>query len=436
VWIDTWTIRDQGGNRIIALSLEPNHWEEKILNRMALIDDIIRVAIVPSAKAIEGVRGAQEGGAVVFSFECDQLIRKTKPHSAQSCHHSVVTAMLQLLRSIDLTQRIRISTPMVSVERHVKHWRTAPERWRTAHSFKVTMELLGNEYERHTGVVLETRATNKLSEFDSRYTEEYICTDPERWKPQFTKDGLDEVRKLAGNARVEVPPRVEIATSTRGIILHDRNLDRLFEGPGNGIAERIFDGKRMEFLREYHRTRDYVSKDTHPYTWEYVAHHSRRTLIWRMRCGVLPLEAFVKEIGLPHNRFTAFDGCCACSQGDEKIEETTGHMLVECPLYGDIRRCKRKHKNPTAKWTPLREKLALGWVPEVKFPPDGKLEERKKAAKRAISAAIKIWQMRNEIRSKLPRTDGAVGDASEMDDEDDDVLSDENASVYNDDDEG
>jgi hypothetical protein len=37
VWIDTWTIRDQGGNRIITPSLEPNHWEEKILNRMALI---------------------------------------------------------------------------------------------------------------------------------------------------------------------------------------------------------------------------------------------------------------------------------------------------------------------------------------------------------------------------------------------------------------
>ena len=149
------------------------------------------------------------------------------------------------------------------------------------------------------------------------------------------------------------------------------------------------------------RTREYVGADTHPFTWQYVAHHKRRTLIWRMRCGTLPLEAFVKKIGLPRTRHTAFDGRCACSGDNEVVEETVAHMLVEYPLYGDIRRRMRNHKHPTHRATPEREKMALGWVPEVTFPPDGALEQRMAAAKRAIEAAIVIWQRRNAIMSKL-----------------------------------
>ena len=76
------------------------------------------------------------------------------------------------------------------------------------------MELLVSELELHTGITITTCSTNLLAEgFDERFTEEYICTDPDRWLPTYDKTDLDAVRKHARNARVKPTPRVELPWS-------------------------------------------------------------------------------------------------------------------------------------------------------------------------------------------------------------------------------
>ena len=326
---------------------------------------------------------------------------KVKATSAQSCHHSIAKGLLNLLRRIDLNQCIRVATPMESIERHIAKWRQESDRWKSTQSFRITMELLLEELEKHDRVEIVTCPTNMLrEEFDDRFTETFICTDPDRWLPSFDKTNMDAIRKIAKQARSLLPPRVELSSASRGIIIHDREMTTCYEGYGNKVMERIFDNAKMEDLKNYHRTDEYFTDDTHPYTWEYLNTFYQRTLIWRMRCRVLPVGDFVEDtfeegdIGL--------NGYCACSvEGDEHIE-TIGHMLLECELYNKIRtRFRGKHFRIPKAPTEQSVRLALGWVPEVEFPPDGLLKKRKKQARKAITTALAIWRERNIIRSRL-----------------------------------
>jgi hypothetical protein len=279
-------------------------------------------------------------------------------------------------------------------------------RWQSTHLFRITMELVVSELEKHANVEIVTCPTNNLiDEFDDRYTEEFICTDPDRWLPYYDKTDKDAVRKLARLARVEVPPRIELPP-VEGLIIHDRNANTLYEGTGSAVVERVLDNRKMEALRQYARTAFYVSKNTHPYTWEYLHTHPRRSLIWRMRCGVLPTGEFAQD-NFGGDRFL---GRCLCSMigSDENPEgndihiETIGHMLLECPLYTEIRvRLRGKRfSNPVAV-TDESLATALGWIPEIKFPPDRKLGKRMKHARKAITTAIAIWQERNAIRDGI-----------------------------------
>ncbi len=378
-WLQTWVDHQ---NRPLA-HLVPNYEERPDDGYgQTNLDDLetaIKVAIVPSTKAEVGRRGPQKAGAVAWSFDTELCIQ-VKPQGNQTCHHAVAIALLRVLQHFDPRQKLDISMPL---DVH-KADKAENPRWLMRHLFKIVHTRLDNKLNTVEDVDTTIRPSNDLADFDPRFTEQFINTDPDRWKHLY-KIG-DTVRIAAAEARDEnEPERLVIPPNVPGLLVHDPDMTKILEGSGTDIINDISDRAAMSFLLNYPPTAKYFIK-AHPATWEHVREHRSRTVIWRLRMNQVPTGENLQAWGLA----TPLGYNCTC---DHATLETTFHMIVECPLYEHLR-VRRRHSRMSSL------KHALGFVDENRFPPDGFLKARRAEAATAINAAINIWHARCATREE------------------------------------
>jgi len=365
-----------------------------------------RVAIVPSAKAIHGVRGDQRAGAVAHSFDLRECFLLVKPDSTQSCGHAVVVALIQTLARVHNTPRIIISVPMQHVTMQLNKWQTMSERKRSTHPYRTTMEIAVALIHASTAVVtIETRATNELVSFDGRYTRDMINTNPRRW---IDGEEPGTVREWAADARDLPACPILMSKTTKGLVLHDQQKTMLYEGDAGKIITKISDREALEALKTYPRTEEYMQERWHPLTIALFKKHRNRTFIWRARADVLPLASNAIEWDFPPHPAAGYH--CMCSEEGDPQGETIGHMLLTCPLYADIR-----EKGPPPYKIELDEEntarvesdrrcievaRCLGAIPEIPPRPKGDHKINIQIARASVITALEIWRKRNRIREE------------------------------------
>jgi hypothetical protein len=108
LWLAEWTTTDLKGVIKASEGVAPNHHVEIPTVCLQRIPHKLLIAVVPSTKVQVGVRGPQDGGAVVFSFDCDDVIMEIKPLNAQSC----CCALMRDMNVNNLVDVINILIPL------------------------------------------------------------------------------------------------------------------------------------------------------------------------------------------------------------------------------------------------------------------------------------------------------------------------------------
>lgn len=237
------------------------------------------------------------------------------------------------------------------------------------------------------------RPTAKLCEFDDRFTEDWISTDPDGW--ETGKCGKAQL--WAKSARKLEPARLIIPRDFKGLILHDIEMRKAYEGNAERITCALLDNEVMEELRRRPDFHPYLEKGVaHPATWLRARDD---VLIWRLRLDKAPFAAVVR--GWSEDMMDELQDCCTCGSQEDPIEETRAHVLLECPLYNEA----RDHPDlaPDAYTAPDRMnrdiKWALGFVPEITRGRNLDHQLAVEDAELAKDIAREVWYARVKLRN-------------------------------------
>lgn len=375
-WLKIWTVGQRWARTIGPWMLSAKEQEPDV-RPVAKSERTVKVAILASTRARNGRRGPQDAAAAAHSFDDELLCMTHRASGTQTAHHASAALILEVLRRIQVDQKIQIATPMGSVADQIRDWRSWTHLKRVRHPYKLTMEALVQECERHSNAVILVIPAERMATWDARLTREFIET-------TNTRGRRGVIRERAAAARQTPEPRRMAPDRALGIVIHTEDKTKFFEGDAAAIVYNKADAKMRQQLRENQRTREYFDDEAHPATWELARKHPKRTQIWRMRMGIMPTGDFINELGMEDD----MGGVCMCGTRDDPEEETLRHILMDCRLYEDL----RIPDTPT-----LRE--ALGYVAQGDYSQGNNLEERKKRARKRMDAAWKIWCERNRLRA-------------------------------------
>ena len=292
------------------------------------------------------------------------------------------------MKRLHTTQDAVFSIPTKSVLHQLRQWGEMHQRKRAQHPFQVTMHQLSQEWQRREDrVVIQVRATSRLRDFDDRFTEAIIDTDPSRWK-HLPDPGKDMLRQLARGHRSAPQARIEIPTGLEGIAVHDPEKERLLEGAGATLWNKLADSRRWGIAKAKYPILSCMTTG-HPYTLEAVRDHKRSIFFRRAWLDSLPIGTNLVRCNLGHAE-------CPC---DDILVETMEHLFLWCPLYKKQRLIALEGSEGTTSRADQSKALmtALGLMHENPKRPNGDMAYRKRQTRRALDAAWSIWAKRCKI---------------------------------------
>lgn len=386
-WMATFCRKENGMYRVRA-DLWPD-LSRRVTPRLAASPGAIKVVVVPSAKAIHGKRGPQEVAASVWSCDNDELCTAVKPGCAQTCYHAVAVALLWVVRKVDPTQELHVMTPL-AMDQAVGSWADKPAGVKARHPYANTMSMLCDAIEeRRATTKLVTMPTDEASTFDDRITDDLI--NPAQG-PRGAGGG-GRIRSMAAQARSVPMPPLEIARRPTRVVVHDLDMRVLFEGKLAELLRNKEEPAAFEACRR--RAPLFIGEPAHPWTWQYPVTTKDGMRVWRARMELLVTNEYmvnVLNIPLPH-----IGEVCPCGSPEDPETETTRHVVVECPLYEEIRKRKMgafyRERQPGPA-TVAEFRRALGYVGEQEDESEGDLEARKARARAAIRTFHAVWKSR------------------------------------------